>query len=195
MKISHLILLVGLSLSQTILSNVNLVSHKSDSLNTKMALKAEYFGELLLHPGVSIGIEYTLLERKNLNIHWDNEFGGYWHRWNNSSLFLKTSVGARYYIKSNFVDIKAGIGYLHNWVSGPLYGFNSEKKVTKIANLGRAQFMPHLSLAFGLDNFKRNNKPWLFHFGPEIYWQYPTNHIFIPHVAFKVGFTYKLNQK
>ena len=67
--------------------------------------------------------------------------------------------------------------------------------VEKAANLGHPHFMPNASFLLGWDGSRRNDLPWTIHIGPEVYLQYPYNHIFLPHVAAKIGFTYKFKQR
>ena len=49
--------------------------------NEKVALKLDYFGELVLHPGLSLGVDYTLSKKTWVSLHWDTDIGGYWHQW------------------------------------------------------------------------------------------------------------------
>ncbi|WP_339792018.1 hypothetical protein [uncultured Imperialibacter sp.] len=161
----------------------------------RLALKADYFGELVLHPGLTVGMDYTVAENKWATLHWDTDLGGFWHRWNNSSVFLKTAFGFRLTIGSVFADINLGVGYLHSWAAGSVYQRAEEGGVEKAANWGHSHLMPNTSFLMGWDGSRRNNRRWAVHAGPEVYLQSSFNHIFLPHVAAKIGFTYKLNQK
>ncbi len=89
--------------------------------NERVAVKFDYFGELVLHPGLSLGIDYTLSSKKWVTVHWDTELGGYWHRWNNTALFAKTSIGTRFPVSSMFVDLNMGAGYMHSFPAGKIY--------------------------------------------------------------------------
>ena len=160
----------------------------------KIALKMEYFGELVLHPGLSVGLDYTVTKNNWVTIHWDFDLGGYWHRWNNTSAFLKSSIGSRFAIGSAFVDINLGAGYMHSWAAGDLYQRAKDGGVEKAANKGHSHFMSTASLLFGWDRSRRQKLPWSIYFGPEVYLQSSFNHIFLPHVAAKLGITYKLNK-
>lgn len=160
----------------------------------RAAIKVEYFGELILHPGLSIGLDYTIAQRKWTTIHWNTDLGGFWHRWNNTSAFLKTTIGSRMALKSAFVDINLGAGYLHSWAAGAVYHRAENNEVEKAVNKGHSHFMPTTSLLFGWDGTRNRHLPWSIYFGPEVYLQSSFNHIYLPHVAAKLGFTYKLNQ-
>lgn len=163
--------------------------------NEKIAFKLNYFGELILHPGFTTGIEYTLTKNNWLAIHSDFDVGGYWHRWNNTSLFLKTSIGSRFTIGPVFADLNVGIGYMHSFAAGPVYQRSSNGDVERTTNWGKPYFMPNASLLFGWDRTKKNKKIQTVFIGPEIYLQYPHNHIFLPHIALKAGITYKFMKK
>jgi hypothetical protein len=163
--------------------------------NDKVALKLDYFGEFVLHPGAAIGIDYTLSEKKWVTIHWDSDLGGFWHRWNNTSLFLKTSIGGRFRIASFFVDLNLGAGYMHSFAAGIIYQKSSDGGLERASNVGHPHFMPTSSLLLGWDGTKKMKLPWTFHLGVEGYLQSSFNHSFLPHLAAKLGFTYKFKNK
>jgi hypothetical protein len=160
----------------------------------RLAVKFEYFGELVLHPGLAIGMECTVVRKKWVSMHWDIDLGGFWHRWNNTSVFLKTSVGSRFAIGSLFADINLGVGYAHSWAAGVLYQRAEDGGVERAANWGHHHFMPNASFLLGWDGSRRNNLPWAIYIGPEVYLQSSFNHTFLPHLAAKIGFTYKIKQ-
>lgn len=161
----------------------------------KISIKVDYFGELGLHPGGSLGIDYTISTKKWVTIHWDTEIGGYWHRWNHSALFTKTSIGARFPIWSLFVDINLGAGYMHSFLAGDVYQRAAGGGIEKAPNTGRPHFMPTCSLLLGWDGTRKSDLPWKIHLGIEAYYQSGFNHIFLPHVAAKVGVSYLLKNK
>ncbi len=163
--------------------------------NEKVALKFEYFGELVLHPGISIGIDYTLSTKKWVTVHWDTEIGGYWHRWNNTALFVKSSVGTRFPIWTMFIDLNLGAGYMHSFPAGKIYTRSEYGGVEKAFNWGHPHFMPTFSVLLGYDGTRKNDLPFTIHAGVETYLQSSFNHIFLPHAAAKVGITYQFGKK
>ncbi|MEZ4805472.1 MAG: hypothetical protein R2852_08325 [Bacteroidia bacterium] len=169
-------------------------SESMTKFEERTAIKVEYFGELVLHPGLNIGLDYTLAQRNWVTIHWDADLGGYRHRWNNTSAFLKTTIGSRFAIGSAYADINLGGGYLHSWAAGDIYQRAENTGVEKAVNKGHSHFMPSASLLFGWDGNRKHKLPLRIHFGPEVYLQSSFNHIYLPHVAAKLGFTYKLNR-
>lgn len=159
----------------------------------KVALKIQYFGELVLHPGLSIGIDYTLLNSKRVSIHIDTDLGGFWHRWNNSSVFLKSSIGSKFDMGPIFTDITVGLGYMHSWSAGPLFERTENGDIGRAKNNGNPHFIPNASFLIGWDtNNKKNKHSWRAFIGPEAYLQSSYNHMLMPHLAAKIGITLKL---
>ena len=196
MKITYLTLLIFLLSSISVQSQIKneTATRPKASFEERIAFKAEYFGELVLHPGLSLGMDYTVAKKNWVTIHWDSDLGGYWHRWNNTSAFLKTSIGTRFPIGSFFADINLGAGYMHSWAAGDIYEKGANGSVQRASNWGHPHFISTGSLLFGWDGRKRNKLPWSVHIGPEVYLQSSFNHIFLPHAALKVGFTYKFKK-
>lgn len=164
------------------------------NVGNRMAFKVEYFGELVMHPGLNVGIDYTVMDTKWITLHWNADLGGYWHRWNNTSAFLKTSFGSRFKLGSAFADFNLGLGYMHSWAAGDLYQRAEDGGVERATNWGHSHFMPNASFLIGWDGTKKTNLPVMIHFGPEIYLQSGFNHTFLPHAAAKLGFTYKFQR-
>ena len=194
MKIVRFTLLMLLLSTYALRAQDTFHTSQPSRLAERLAVKVEYFGELVLHPGMSMGMEYTVASNRWITLHWNADIGGYWHRWNNTSVFLKTSFGTRFALGSVFANINLGVGYMHSWAAGEIYQKDQNGGVEKAANRGHAHFMPNASFLIGW-NGSRKNLPWSIHFGPEIYLQSSYNHIFLPQVAAKIGFTYQLNAK
>ena len=163
--------------------------------NEKVAVKIDYFGELVLHPGLSLGVDYALTSKKWVTVHWDTELGGYWHRWNNTALFFKSSIGTRFPIKSLFIDLNIGAGYMHSFPAGNIYRRTTDGGVEKGPNRGYSHFMPAFSVLFGFDGTRNHDLPFTIHVGAEAYLQSSFNHIFLPHAAAKIGVTHKFRRK
>ena len=160
----------------------------------RVAVKFDYFGELVLHPGLSLGVDYTLFTKKWVTVHWDTDLGGYWHRWNNSALFAKTSIGTRFPISAMFVDLNIGAGYMHSFPAGKIYQRSADERIEKAPNWGHPHFMPTFSVLPGWDGSRKANLPLSIHVGVEAFLQSVVNHTSIPHIAAKVGFTYKFKK-
>jgi hypothetical protein len=161
----------------------------------KVAFKLYYFGELVLHPGLSFGIDYTLIQKNRITFHWDSEIGGYKHKWNHNALFVRSGIGTRFPIYSLFVDLTLGAGYLHSFADGTIYQRSSSGGVEKATNWGNPHFMPYSMFLMGWDGTRNSTLPVMIRFGAEVYLQSSFNQIYLPHVAAKLGFTYKFKRK
>ncbi len=171
-------------------------SHSRPTNYHRVAIKMDYFGEVVLHPGLTIGIEYSLKENDWVNLHWDTEIGGYYHKWNHTGLLIKSSIGTRVVFPFAFlIDLNLGVGYLHTFPQGNVYIKDEKGGVVKDVNWGSPHFMPTTSLLIGWDGAKNRELPVLIHLGIEAYLESSFNQIFLPHAALKVGVVYKLKKK
>lgn len=158
-----------------------------------LGVKADYFGELILHPGASVGVEYSFYQNKKgwFDLHWDADFGGYYHRWNHGGLFVTTTLGLRFTAGfGGLVDLNLGPGYLHTFPDGDVYTRNELGVLEKTNSKGSPHFMPNVSLLLGWTGTKRDVIPLSIRLGPAIYMESHFNHIFLPHLALKAGVTY-----
>ena len=105
-----LTILIGLSIPTLGYSQTDSIPESQTRFSTflnheKLAFKLSYFGELLLHPGLEIGSDFTLVDKKWVDVHWDINLSGYYHKWNNSSYSLSSSIGTRFPIYALFFDL------------------------------------------------------------------------------------------
>ena len=198
LKLTCIILLLGVTNAQC---QENAPSSENRSAisrfvhHDKIAFKLDYFGELGLHPGLTVGVDYTLKRNNWATVHWDVDLGGFWHRWNNTSLFLKSTIGTRFAAGSLFADLNVGVGYMHSFSAGTVYQKAPSGGIEKVTNWGYSHFMPNASLLLGWDGTRKRNSPFTVHIGPEVYLQSSFNHIYLLHIAAKVGITYKFKQQ
>lgn len=163
---------------------------------SKLAVKLDYFGELVLHPGIVAGVDYTLSSKKWFNLHWDGELGGYIHKWNNNSIFVQSSIGIRFISSfSAYLDLNIGVGYMLSSPNGDVYSLNDQGKLTNKGRPHTSHFKPSLSLMFGWDGKRKKNIPLTIHFGVEASIQTGLNSFILPHAAFRLGATYQLKNK
>jgi hypothetical protein len=159
------------------------------------AVKIGYFGELGMHPGLTLGTEHTINNSSWVDVHWDVQMGGFWHRWNNTSVFARTTIGTRFPVKSLFIDLNAGAGYMHSFPAGTIYKRSSDGGVEKARNWGHPHFMPSAAILIGWNGNRTGQSPWAVGIGAETYLQSSFNGIFLPHVAAKLDVTYKFKRK
>ena len=127
MKVTHLIFLI-----MTCFGSILVSGQDSSEVNqrSRLAIKAGYFGDFVMHPGFTTGIDYTLHRNRWLNIHWDTEIGTYFHKWNNNAVFLQSTIGSRLTTPfSACVDINLGLGYMLSTPNGDIYNVDESGKL------------------------------------------------------------------
>ncbi|MCB0643261.1 MAG: hypothetical protein KDC44_16545 [Phaeodactylibacter sp.] len=166
-----------------------------ESSESKIGLKASYFGEFVLHPGLAAGLEYSLVVKPWFNLHWDAELGAYFHKQNNNALFLQSTIGTRFITAfAAFVDINAGLGYLLAAPSGDVYTVDPDGNLTTKGRPYTSHLKPTISLLLGWDGRRKRSVPLLIHTGIEAYWQSHFNHAMLPHAALRLGVVYWLKK-
>ena len=90
-KFICLILLLGTLKAHS--QDINATTNKKTS--GKYALNAAYFGETITHPGLTVGLEYTLLEGRKRSLISSVNLGGYTHPRHHRALFLNLEGGLR----------------------------------------------------------------------------------------------------
>jgi hypothetical protein len=163
---------------------------------SRIALKSGYFGEFALHPGFISGIDYTLFKKRWLNVHWDSEVGTYFHKWNNNSVFIQTSIGSRLTTPSSLcLDVNLGIGYMLTSPDGDIYSADKNGNLNRRNRPLYSHLKPSLSILLGWNGNRRKNMPLIIQAGLETYLQSAFNHTLLPHAALRLGLIYRLQQK
>jgi hypothetical protein len=158
------------------------------AFSERLAFSAAYVGELVLHPGALVGIEYRLApasaaERGGTRLLLAANFGSYVHVRNHVGLFVDAELGVRHGFRSGvFVDAFAGLGYLHTFLAAPVYEVGAAGHVTRVTDFGRPAFMPVLGAGTGYET--RSLAVFL---RAETFGQYPFNQHLLPHAAVLVG--------
>lgn len=166
-------------------------AQREDS-SSPWAIKLQYAGEFALHPGFSVGTDYTIRSGNWFTLHWDTEVGGYVHKENNSALFLQSTLGIRFTAKfALFADIQAGIGYMLSMPYGDVYRVDDSGNMNLQGRPVSSHFKPTLSLLFGWDGMRNRDIPLRIFTGLEAYLQSNFNHIMLPHTAFRLGVSYQ----
>lgn len=187
MKFRNCLLFV-LILSLSVFAN----AQEKESSN-RWALKFQYVGEFVLHPGFSIGTDYTIRSNNWFNLHWDTELGGFIHKDNNNSIFLQSTIGTRFTAKfALFADIQAGIGSMLSMPNGDVYSVDKSGNISMEGRPVTTHYKPTFSLLFGWDGKRNRDIPLRIFTGLEAYMQSDYNHIMLPHVAFRLGVSSQL---
>ncbi len=169
---------------------------ESNHSNSKLGIKAGYFGEFVLHPGFIVGVDYALHQNRWFNLHWDSELGAFYHQWNNSALFAQSTLGTRFISSfSAFVDVNAGLGYMLSTPNGDVYAVDASGKLSAKGRPYQSALKPTMLILFGWDGTRKKDIPLIIHAGIEAYWQSHFNHSMLPHAAFRAGIVYRLKKK
>lgn len=161
----------------------------------RLSVKAGYFGEFVMHPGFYAGVDYNLFSNHWLDLHWDNELGGYSHRWNNNAAFVQSALGVRFNTPlSLFVDLSAGVGGMVTTPNGDVYSVNENKTLVMTGRPYSFHLKPSVSLLFGWNGNVKKQLPVLINAGIELYQESAFNHTLLPHAAIKVGLVYQLKK-
>jgi len=157
----------------------------------RLSVKIEYFGELILHPGLAAGVEYRINGNNWFTFFWDTRIGGYLHPWNHTGLFFETALGARFTSEIGlFAGLQGGPGYLRTFPHGDVYGFSENGVAEERSHSGYGSFMPGISLLFGWDGTKSGKLPLTLYAGPGAFFEIPFNQIALPHGVVRVGVSY-----
>ena len=133
--------------------SISVLTYAQDNeISDRWAVKLQYVGEFVLHPGFSVGTDYTIRANTWFNLHWDTELGGSVHEDNNNSLFLQSTIGTRFTASfAFFADIQAGIGYMLSMPNGDVYNMDDTGNVSAGSRPVSSHLKPTFSLLFGWD--------------------------------------------
>lgn len=172
----------------------------------RLVLDVSYFGEVIAHPGMSVGLDYTLKSRavriarfteeaRFKRTHWfvGGEAAGYRHRGNHVGLLLGGRAGIRRQSARFFLfEAMLGASYFHKRLDGTTYEVNDAGEFEEVRFKGRPKFSP--SIAFGVGQ----RMPWFldgalgWHVRPGVFFEIPFNTTVLPHPFVQVGINYRL---
>ena len=153
-----------------------------------------YYGETLTHTGATIGMEYSPLGTSTYQMLLSANAGGYIHRRNNTSIFVRGQWGQRVTLKSRwFVDNFLGIGYLHHFThGGDTYEVLPNGSVVQSPDHGRPKFMPSIALGLGYALPIKDSRTLRIYVRPECFWKAPFNGYYLTHFALNSGVIFQL---
>lgn len=159
--------------------------------------RAAYAGELLTHPGATVGLTRVLARsdtwsgfRHSLVL--TPEIGVYDHPRNHVGAFVEAALGWRLsHRRGATFSVQVGAGYLHTWLDGPVYRVD-DMGVHKVHDAGR----PHLMLALPFELAWRAppiGERWLCPFLRLMpFVRYPYNGTFLPQALVELGVAFPL---
>lgn len=181
----------------TILLCYSFIGFSQDAELNKASLSIGYFGETVSHPGFQVGLEYYPFSSNRHEIILGVAAGGFVHKRNNTSYFVRIQSGQRIYFKSGlFFEQFLGVGYLRQYVQGgELYEVLPNGAVVEIHKSGDSKFMPSIALGLGY-NFKSDALSRFSVFvRPEIFWIAPFNGYYLTSFALNLGVNFKIGKQ
>lgn len=178
-------------------SLITFVSYSQEIKKPKLMYSIGYYGETITHTGINFGIEYYPFQNDKFQMILATNVGGYVHKRNNSSLFIREQWGQRVTFKNGiFIDEFLGVGYLHHFThGGEIYEVLPNGAVISSPNNGRSMIMPSVAIGTGYDFSKKTKTNLIFYIRPELFWKAPFNGYYLTHLALNTGFILKLNNK
>ncbi len=173
------------------------------------ALTASYYGEMITHLGLSLGVERELntslittrmprplLAKQRLKQRFlIGQFTTYNHPKNQLAMMLMAGIGVRYIKRwqSKF-ELLTTLGYMHQFRHGLTYVVNEDGQLETRRVAHTPKFAWQFALGLGQDFSKRPWKPspWAWHLRPGILLEIPYNTAFLPHLTLEAGITYRL---
>ncbi|WNG29904.1 hypothetical protein F0U62_42265 [Cystobacter fuscus] len=161
---------------------------RADESPTRLPLTVAYFGETLVHPGLTVGTELSLVRGGSGAIILTGNLGGYVHPRNHVGLFASAEVGGRLTASFGlYGELLAGAGYLHTFLQGPAYVVSPDGAVQPAADTGRPSLLPTASLGLGWDLQRNGVAPLALFTRVTLFGQFPFNHRLLPHAAVQLG--------
>ncbi|MDH3844574.1 MAG: hypothetical protein OES69_11600 [Myxococcales bacterium] len=161
--------------------------------STKFAVSAAYYGELITHPGFSLGMEYYFFENKWFAAFVSPQVGWYIHPRNHFALFIEGNIGARFTARFGlFGEVLGGLGYFHRWTAGGrVYSRDSDGSISSRFAVGSAKLKVNGRLGFGWDFARNNLLPIAAFVRVGVFGEYPYNNYMLLHGSFEAGVIYR----
>ncbi|RYY27221.1 MAG: hypothetical protein EOO04_09810 [Chitinophagaceae bacterium] len=167
-------------------------------LNEGTAIPFTRFITKPIHPGMQVGTEVKLKERKKFRLYQSFTVGYIFHSRLFHGLYVNTAIGYDY--KFNFglnFKTQLGLGYMHTWSPGPEFRFR-DGAYTRKRDKGNSRFTAGLGAGLGYRVRKKDL------YSPEIFYmyrgwvEYPYSPGFIPamtHISQEAGAKFYIHKK
>jgi hypothetical protein len=166
----------------------------------KLQTSFGYFGEFITHPGVKLGMSYTIKQKskikksgKQINKGWLTGANAtfYRHKFNHKALMLTGFIGRQRTGNNGFLmQLNFETGYMASSLDGETYEWDGSDFQT--AKKGSSHLVFGFNGGIGWDFGKRTSLPATFTLVPHLYIQAPYNTLFLPRTALAIQVTYKL---
>lgn len=176
-----------------------------------LPINISYFGENGIHPGLKIGVEYSLSENEITKNRWlfnrndkigaktktrqvfvAGNLGFYNHANNHTGIFLIPELGYRRtkHRKGQFLEASLGLGYLQRIYNINTIELGTDGQPIERSAAGQGQFLTTLSVGFGRDLSYRRDIPISWYVKPTVMLAMPQAHTAVPNAALEVGIRY-----
>jgi hypothetical protein len=163
----------------------------------KLQTSVGYFGEFITHPGVKLGMSYTIKQKsKNKKSGKENNKGWltganitfYRHKFNHKALMLTGFIGRQRIGNAGFLtQLNFETGYMASFLDGEAYEWDGS--TFQKAKKGSSHLVFGFNGGIGWDFGKRTSLPATIAIVPHLYIQAPYNTSFLPRTALAIQVT------
>jgi hypothetical protein len=112
------------------------------------------------YPLATLGTEFYYRHKKHSQIYQTLKIGGYYSKYNTSSVFINTEVGYRYTLGLRvYADVNLGIAYSHLFRPNAIYKVKNNKNYEQIPDWGKPSLMANYSLTVGYNFSEHTQRP------------------------------------
>lgn len=177
-----------------LLASLLAVAARADAGAGTFRLHAGYFGEMFLHPGVLLGVEYLPAGSRESGLAFGTSAGTYLHPGNHRGSLVQLELGYQLQLPLGFgIQATAGAGYLHTTVDGPLYEVRNGT-VMEVEYGGRSSVTPSLALTLAWDLPRHLQLPLGVFVRAGAFGQYPFNQRLLIHPDVQMGLRYSFDR-
>ena len=140
------------------------------------AVHVAYLGEMLTHPGLSIGYEKYLNDESRFQVFMRANVGLYHHFRNNNTYMFTVETGYRRNFRSGlFLEQSLGIGYFYRQIhSDGKFAVHEDGSIVEKSSMGTSflPFLANVGVGYHFQTKKAQISPFL---RPNFYWKMPFN--------------------
>ena len=168
-------------------------ANQKHEASTKFAVMGAYYGEMITHPGFSIGMEYYFFENRWFAAFVSPQVGWYIHPRNHQALFIEGDIGTRFTARFGlFGEVLGGLGYFQRWThGGRVYSQDSDGSISSRFAAGSANLKVNGRLGLGWDFARNNLLPIAAFIRFGVFGEYPYNNYMLLHSSFEAGVVYR----
>jgi hypothetical protein len=168
-------------------------ANQKHEASTKFAVMGAYYGEMITHPGFSVGMEYYFFENRWFAAFVSPQVGWYIHPRNHQALFIEGDIGTRFTARFGlFGEVLGGLGYFQRWThGGRVYSQDSDGSISSTFAAGSASLKVNGRLGLGWDFARNNLLPIAAFIRFGVFGEYPYNNYMLLHSSFEAGVVYR----